>query len=159
LTDLIPIDFSTEPGSPQEVVEGATLTAELPLRGNIQIRVEEVTDRQITFATIEGHPLAGVVRFISEPRGEAVRFTIETLTRAANVLDMLAMNTVGGRMQDSNWEQVVERAVALSEGEAPAGVESDSVTVDEESAREIEHWIEELVANRKRKAVAQKTGE
>jgi uncharacterized protein YbjT (DUF2867 family) len=159
LAEVMPIDFSTEPDAPQEVVEGATLTAALPLRGNIQIRVEEVTDHHITFATVEGHPLAGVVRFIADQRGEAIRFTVETLTRAANAFDLLAMNTIGGRMQDSNWEQVVERVVALSEGEAIGGVSSEQVTLDDESAGEIERWVEGLVARRKRKATAQKTGE
>ncbi len=104
ITEVIPIEFSAEPGAPQEAVHGATLTASLPLRGNIQIRVEEVTPREITFATLRGHPLAGVVRFAARQRENGVlRFTVSVFARAATTFDWVAMNTVGGVAQNSNW--------------------------------------------------------
>lgn len=155
VTEIMPIEFSAEPAAPQEVELGATLTAALPARGNIQIRVVELTDHHITFATVEGHPLAGVVRFISEAEGEAIRFTVEISARAANAFDFLAMNTVGKSLQDSNWHEVIERVIRLSEGRAPVGIPDEEVSLDDESAEEVERWIEGLIRNRKREAKAQ----
>lgn len=48
-----------EAGSPSSLDEGDTLTLAIPLRGNIQVRVEEVRDRTATAVTLEGHPLSG----------------------------------------------------------------------------------------------------
>ena len=60
--------------SSKVLAPGATITLTLPLRGNVQIRVEEVTPRTITCVTLLGHPLAGVVRFLGEIRGSRLRF-------------------------------------------------------------------------------------
>nr|MBA3272073.1 DUF1990 family protein [Acidobacteriota bacterium] len=150
ITEVIPIEFSAEPGAPQEAVHGATLTASLPLRGNIQIRVEEVTPREITFATLRGHPLAGVVRFAARQRENGVlRFTVSVFARAATTFDWVAMNTVGGVAQNSNWRTTVERVVELSGGKAGA-VQSRSNTVSKQERVEIEERIGEIVIGQKR---------
>ena len=150
ITEVIPIEFSAEPGAPQEAVHGATLTASLPLRGNIQIRVEEVTPREITFATLRGHPLAGVVRFAARQRENGVlRFTVSVFARAATTFDWVAINTVGGVAQNSNWRTTVERVVELSGGKAGA-VQSRSNTVSKQESVEIEERIGEIVIGQKR---------
>ena len=150
--DLMPIEFSAEPGTPRQVVEGATMTAALPLRGNIQIRVVQVTPRAVTFATLRGHPLAGVVRFTtSEPASGLVRFTVSVFARASNLLDWLAMSTVGGVAQNSTWRTVVERMVALSGGTAE-GIEEEKGVARGEEAETVEEWVGELVSQHRRAA-------
>jgi NADH dehydrogenase len=151
-TEIMPIEFSAEPGAPQEVIEDATLTASLPLRGHIQIRVEEVSDRCISFATIEGHPLAGVVQFITDDSGRRVRFMVQVHARAANLFDLVAMRTVGSGMQRSNWEKVVDRMVGLSGGDAPDGVQTETTKLDEQEAAQVEAEIKEMVTRRKRES-------
>ena len=150
ITEIMPIEFSAEPGAPREVIEGATLTAALPLRGNIQIRVEEVTPTEVTFATLRGHPMAGVVRFsVRELEGGALRFLVSVFARAATRFDWVAMSTVGSVAQNSNWQTVVERMVEISGGTAP-GVETQSEVVSKDDSAPIEQWISDLVAGRKR---------
>jgi NADH dehydrogenase len=151
-TEIMPIEFSAEPGAPQEVIEGATLTAALPLRGNIQIRVEKVSDRRISFATIEGHPLAGIVEFITGDSEQGVRFMVQVHARAANLFDLVAMRTVGSGMQRSNWERVVERMVRLSGGDAPGGIQTEESKLDEQEAAAVEAEIKEMVMRRKRES-------
>lgn len=149
-TELMPIAFDAEPGTPQEVVEGATLTASLPMRGNIQIRVEEVKPRIVTFATLRGHPLAGVVRFTaSEPAPGVVRFRVSVFARAATMVDWLAMSAGGAVAQNSTWRTVVQR-VAEEAGGACEGVEEDKTVLTGRDSEEIEEWIADLITRHKR---------
>lgn len=154
--EIMPLEFQAEPGAAGVVEEGATLTASLPLRGNIQVRVEEVTSRRITFVTLEGHPLAGVVQFkTSALKPKGVRFMIEIHTRHASLIDRLAMSVGGSVMQNMNWREVVERVVDLSGGSAPGGVESEEVTLDEAEARKAERVVEGIVKSYKRTVKAE----
>jgi uncharacterized protein YbjT (DUF2867 family) len=148
--EVMPLEFSAEPGAPRVVAAGVTLTLGLPLRGNVQVRVEEVAPRRITFSTVEGHMLAGMIQFTTEGEKRAVRFAVEIHARAATGLDLLAMSTVGDSLQRSNWEEVVRRVVNLSGGTAPAGVQSESVALDETQARRVERRLSTLINGRKR---------
>ena len=150
VNDIMPMEFAAEPGAPTRIEKGFTLTANIPMRGNIQVRVEECTDDRVTFATVEGHPLAGIVTFRTEQLPGVVRFIVEIHARASNIFDWIAMRTVGRTMQNTNWEQVVERMVEKSGGEAPDGVESDTETLDDSEAEAVEKWIESLITERKR---------
>lgn len=148
--EIMPVEFDAEPGTPNRVERDATLTAALPLRGNIQMRVAEADKRRVTFVTIEGHPLAGVVSFSSEQSGAGVRFMVEIHARAANALDYLSMSTVGSILQDSNWIEVVERVVEESGGRAREGVEHDETTLEGKEAERVERRVEALVVGRRR---------
>lgn len=148
--EIMPIEFDVEPDTPKQVEQGITLTAALPVRGTIQMRVEEATDTRITFATLKGHPLAGIVQFSAAQSDDAVRFEVTVHARAADMLDWLAMQTVGGAMQNSNWNTVVERMVERSGGTARNGVESDQTTLDDSTAGQVERWIDDMVVHRKR---------
>lgn len=148
--EVMPLEFQAEPGAASRVEKGATLTANIPLRGNIQVRVEEVTPKRITFVTIEGHPLAGIVQFKTSQLKKRVRFMIEIHTRHASILDRLTMALGGSLMQNMNWQEVVERVVELSGGSAPAGAVSESVTLDEEETAQAEEMVEGLVKRFKR---------
>jgi|GEM_PF-187933 len=148
--EVMPLEFAAEPGVPRTIKRGLTLTASLPARGHIQMKVVEANERRVTLATVEGHPLAGVVQFSASRQRGAVRFLVEIHARAANRIDWLMMSTVGASMQDANWVQVVERVVSISGGSAPEGVQSESQVLDEEEAARAEKQIEKLVAGSRR---------
>lgn len=151
ITEVMPIDFAAEPGASTRAEEGETLTAEIKGRGHVQVRVVERTPTSITLATLEGHPLAGVVQFQTEDRPEAVRAAVHTFAQPANVVDWLAMKTVGEGMQRQNWREVVRRVIALSGGEAPAGVQREARALSEDEVRNFGEWVERL-AQRQRRA-------
>ena len=143
-------DVDAEPGTPSRPDEGATLTLGMPLRGNVQVRVEEVTARSMTLVTVQGHPLAGAMRMLVEERGDGLRFEVQTYDRPANVVDAVSMATIGRLLKHATWETVVENVVRGSGGRAPAGVQRESEALDAEQARRVEEWIERLIAQRKR---------
>jgi NADH dehydrogenase len=144
------MEVGAEPGTPTQPREGETLTMHLPLRGNIQVRIEELTPRHMTLVTLAGHPLAGAVRFRCEPRGDALRFEVLVHDRASNVADWLAMTTVGGHVQRATWKGIVEQVVRESGGEARDGVHHESETLHGEDAERIERWLDEMVVQRTR---------
>ena len=146
------IDARTEPGTATVIEEGATLTLALPLRGNIQVRVAESEPRRMTLLTVEGHPLAGAVRFLSEARGDKIRFEIQAFDRAATIVDLVMMRTLGERLQDASWREMIQNVVRVSGGNAD-GITSESETLDTAQAELIEDWLRDLVVQRKREEV------
>src|SRR5581483_6160721 len=110
LPDLMPsiVQMRAEPAAATSIELGATLTLEIPVRGHIQVRVAELTDRKITLLTVAGHPIAGAVRFLVEERGDALRFEVQTYDRPASVFDHLMMKTVGEWLQRGSWTGLVQ---------------------------------------------------
>lgn len=150
--ELLPIEFGCEPGSGQDVVEGATLTAALPMRGNIQVRVASVRPDAIVFATVRGHPLAGVVQFTtSEPAAGTVRFEIIIHARAASIADWLLMTAGGSMAQASTWRTTVKRVIDLSGGSSD-GVQHEAEVLADADSADAEAWMDGLIANQKRAA-------
>ena len=148
------LDAKAEPGTKCHLEEGVTLTMSLPLRGNVQVRVEELTSRKATLVTLAGHPLAGAVRFLCEQRGDHIRFETQVYDRPSNIVDWLAMKTIGGSMQGLTWVGLVKRMVTESGGAAPQGVQQEEENLDEDQASLIEAWVGDLVIERKRSASA-----
>ena len=149
--DLMPIETGNEPGTEDRVPDlGETLTMALPVRGTIQVRVQELTNRVMTLVTLEGHPIAGAVRFLAEKRGPQIRFEIQIYERAANMLDLITMRTIGDVMQNATWEQMITRIIQESQGTAPEGVQSETISLDHDQAKRIEEWLDDLVKTRKR---------
>ncbi len=146
------IDARSEPGTSTVIEEGATLTLALPLRGNIQVRVAESEPRRLTLLTVEGHPLAGAVRFLSEARGDKLRFEIQAFDRAATIVDLVLMRTLGERLQDVSWREMIQNVVRISGGHA-GDVTTESETLDAAQAELIEDWLRDLVVQRKREEV------
>jgi uncharacterized protein YbjT (DUF2867 family) len=144
--EMVPLDFSAEPGTRKKIRVGSTLTASLPMRGHIQIRLQELTPNRLTFLTLKGHPLAGVLRFSAENvrKLKLVRFTILIQSRAANFFDFLAMKTVGETAQNLNWREVLRRVVKLSGGEASNGLQEYSQQLSDQEAESIEAEAQEL---------------
>jgi len=150
------VEAAPEPASDDFIEEGESITLALPMRGHVQVRVAELSDRDTTLLTLEGHPLAGAVRFSTAPEGGRIRFQVEVFDRAANVLDFIAMRTVGDRLQSRTWTQVVENVVTLSGGSMPADVQHESRSLDDAEAEKVEHWLEELTMRRRRADNAEK---
>jgi len=144
------LHVGAEPDTSCVIEHGETLTLSLPFRGHIQVRVAEAADRTITLLTLEGHPLAGAVRFLVEDRGAFVRFEAQVFDRAANVVDLLAMRTVGDFLQNRSWETLVQNMVQASGGTAPEGVEKETESLDDAQAERIQSWLEELVVELRR---------
>lgn len=138
-----------EPGSSTRVEEGETLTFSLPLRGNVQVRVAEVDERRFTLLTLDGHPIAGAVRIQTEPAGEVVRFEVQVYDRAASMVDLLMMRTLGGAFQDAAWRRLVDNVVRASGGRA-AEVRHTRESLAPSEAAVVQRWAEELVLMRKR---------
>jgi len=156
--DVTPVfvDAKAEPRTSDVIEEGETITLALPMRGHVQVKVAAMEPRRVTLLTLEGHPLAGAVRFLCEPRGNAIRFQVEVYDRPANVIDFIAMRAVGDRLQDHTWAHVVDRMVQISGGSAPSGVEHESDTLDDDEAAAIERWCEEIAMRAKRAENAEK---
>ena len=144
------IDAQAEPGTTGQLTEDATLTLSLPVRGHIQVRVAEADERVTTLVTLQGHPLAGAVRFLTEARGDDVRFEIQVFDRAAGMIDFLMMRALGERLQDASWKEMAEKVAKASGGSAPQGVQHDSENLDDDQAELIEDWLREIVMERKR---------
>jgi nucleoside-diphosphate-sugar epimerase len=149
--DLTPLlNLRAEPGTPVILSKGSTLTMALPVRGNVQVRVEQLTQTSATLVTLAGHPLAGAIRFLAEQRGERVRFEVQVYDRPANLADWFALRTVGEGIQASAWEGVVQAMVSESRGSATGPVQHEETYLDEREAGEVDEWVKELVMERKR---------
>ena len=149
--ELTPLtmDVHVEPDAPDILERGTTITMALPLRGNVQVRVEQVTDNEATLVTLAGHPLAGAIRVLSERRGDLIRFEVQVYDRPANLADWLVMRTVGEGMQARSWENLLQAMVEESGGAAVGPIGHDEESLDEEKAEMIETWVKELVRERK----------
>jgi uncharacterized protein YbjT (DUF2867 family) len=148
------IEIGAEPDTPTAVEEGVTLTLSLPLRGHIQVRVAEASDRRITLLTVEGHPLAGAVRFLVDHYGPDVRFEVQVYDRPANVVDFIAMRAVGDFLQNRTWSAVVDNVARATGGAARDGVKSQSGSLSEQDARAVESWLDAIIVRLKREEVA-----
>ena len=149
VNDFMPIEFIAEPGAAERIEKGVTLTGSLPLRGNFQVRVEVAEPTHVVFATLEGHPLSGIVEFTTSENGGALRFAIDTWTRASNVLDWLAVHTIGASAQDANWRGVVRRIIEASGGTSE-GVKQEKERLSEDEASRFEKRVKSMVQERKR---------
>jgi hypothetical protein len=156
---FVPIEAAAEPGTKGTIEEGVTLTLSLPLRGNIQVRVEQAAHGVITLATLEGHPLAGAVRFQFADVPTGIRFTINVADRPATAVDYIGMALIGNAAQRSAWVTTAERVLEASGGVAPEGVKHSSSSLDDEEAAPFEEWIEDVVNRQLRRQQAQAQGE
>jgi uncharacterized protein YbjT (DUF2867 family) len=144
------LNLHAEPGTPTILSRGNTLTMSLPVRGNVQVRVEEITPNTATLVTLAGHPLCGAIRFLTEQRADLLRFEVQVYDRPANLADWLVMRTVGEGVQARSWESLVLAMAEESGGAAVSPVQHDEETLDEAKAERVEVWVKELVVERKR---------
>jgi len=143
------LELGAEPGRDvHPLQEGSVLTMRLPVRGHIQVRVEELTERSLTLATLQGHPLAGIIRFLAEQNAESLRFEVRIYGKSANMVDWITMHAVGGRIQNATWVETVENVVRISRGICARGVQQQNSALDERGQEQVEKWIEKLIAER-----------
>lgn len=135
------------------IEEGETLTFELPLRGQMQVRVAEVMDRRITLLTVAGHPIAGAVRFLVEPSGDALRFETQVYDRPASIFDELLLRTVGQWIQRGVWTEFA-RNVATAAGGTASDVQVLDETLDEHEREIVNEWASTLSAQLSRNATS-----
>jgi len=149
--DFVPIEAQAEPGSPRVLELGTTLTLKLPLRGNIQVRVEKVADGEITLATIAGHTFAGFVHFAFHQRDGGIRIEIDTYVRPSTRVDQAAMLLGGELLQAHTWRETAQRIIDASGGRAPDGITQVGENLDDMQAVHIERWARRTVMKRKRR--------
>ncbi|HEX9983044.1 MAG TPA: NAD(P)H-binding protein [Thermoanaerobaculia bacterium] len=149
INEIMPIDFAAEPDVPERVDKGATMTGNIPLRGNIQVRAEVVEPTHVVLATIEGHPLAGIVEFTSTDLPDGVRFSVDVHARASNVIDWIGMHTIGKPAQNANWRNVVQRMIDASGGTSD-GVHEETRKLDDDEATRWEEKIKGMIQARQR---------
>lgn len=150
IQEVMPIEFAAEPGTRHAAEPGGTLTGAVTGRGNLQVRLEERTGLRATFVTIEGHPLAGVMQLHTENIPGGVRFNVHIAAQPANVLDWLAMRTIGGPMQRANWRTMVRRVIALSGGTSAAGVRSETHAMNDDETADLRTFAERTVGRQQR---------
>jgi NADH dehydrogenase len=150
LVEIMPIEFAAEAGAPDRAAEGATYTAAIKGRGHVQVRLEDRTEQRLTFVTLEGHPLAGVMQLYAEDLADGLRFSVHLAAQPANVIDWVAAKIVGETMQEQNWRGVVQRVVRLSGGNAPAGVQRSTHKMGTQEARDLDVWVQRLVQRQQR---------
>lgn len=150
------LTVGAEADSPRTLQLGNTLTLGVPVRGHVPVRVVEVAERTVTLVTVEGHFLAGVVRFLvrtpdpeahpdEAPPAGRLRFEVRAYVRAATTPDLVAMRLGGAAAQAFNWSGVVQEVVRRSGGVAPEGVRHESEVLEEREAERVERWVEETV--------------
>ena len=147
---FVPVRSAGEPGTVGVIELGSTITLALPLRGNVQVRVEQCAGHSITLSTLAGHPLAGAVHFRFSPRGSGIRFEIEVFDRAATLIDQAIMRLGGDLAQRRTWLETAGRVLETSGGESSEGVRHESKWLDEDEAADVEAWLLRLIQRRKR---------
>jgi NADH dehydrogenase len=152
LLDAMPslVDSDPERSNPSRIVEGATFTLALPVRGHVQVRVVEVGDGRITLMTLAGHPLAGAVRFVVLPIQDGVHFEIQAFDRPASIVDWVLMRPLGDRMQEATWQQLAETIGRVAGATQPV-VKQVVRDLDAADAAKVEAWARALELRAKRK--------
>jgi uncharacterized protein YbjT (DUF2867 family) len=157
--EIVPFDAAAEPGAATRLDEGSALTLDLPARGHVQVRVEDASTDSITLATLEGHPLAGIVRFSFDDMDDTVRFTINVVERPASRIDQVAMALGGSAAQKRTWIATAEAVCQRAGGHAPAGVAEESWSLGDDEAEPLEEWAARLVRRRERRDNLGRDGE
>ena len=133
---------------------GDTRTMTLPMRGQVQVRLDDVQARSITFVTLAGHPLAGAIQFSASGSREQLQLEVTSWTRGANLVDLAAMRVLGWLGQEHTWRNVLARLVKEVGGRKAGRIHSAHRFLSESEARGIERWLDELVTARKRAEAA-----
>jgi len=157
--ELMPslIEVKEQPAGLPPLEEGQTVTLEIPVRGQVQVRVAEVMERRITMLTVEGHPLAGAVRFLVTTDANGVRFEIDVYERSASTIDGVIMRTVGAHLQRGVWTQLAQN-VAKAVGASSSEVHVEEETLDEREANLVNEWAATLSGQLSRSAAGSEPG-
>ncbi len=147
---VMPFETKQDGGPIANLKKGMVFEVILPMRGSLAMRVEDIVPGRIVCATLEGHPLAGLLTFDFLERGKKVRFEVGIHARGADLVDATLMAAFGELLQDLNWRRVVASMVAFSGGRAPDGVQTLVTELGEVEAKKVEEWAAQLVLRRLR---------
>jgi nucleoside-diphosphate-sugar epimerase len=145
---FLPVERAEQQGNPRQIIEGETITLSLPLRGDISVRVEEAINNAVTLVTVDGHPLAGFVRFTWEPAPDGFVFEVNVYDRPATLIDTIGMALGGSIAQRATWTRAVENMIEMSGGVAPEGPQHRTTHMSEEEVAKVQTWLDELRASR-----------
>jgi uncharacterized protein YbjT (DUF2867 family) len=144
--------LALEKGPPEgePIKKGTILSAGVPLRGLVALRVAEVVPDSLTAQTVDGDPLAGLVTFRFRDQTRGVRAEIIVEAAAATLVDRLLASAAGGVLEDLDWVGALERIVEISGGRAPAGVQQDVHILEAGDAEDVRRRSESLRDARQR---------
>jgi uncharacterized protein YbjT (DUF2867 family) len=144
--------LALEKGPPegQPIKKGTVLSAGVPLRGLVGLRVAQVVPDGVTAQTVEGDPLAGLVTFRFRDQAQGLRAEIVVEASAATMVDRLLARAAGGVLDDLDWAGALERIVEISGGRAPGGIQSEVRTLDGDEADDVRRRSERLRDARQR---------
>lgn len=144
--ELLPPVIRIKPGQNglPALAEGRTLTLELPLRGDVQVRVAEMTERRMTMLTVAGHPIAGAVRLLTTSEGDAVRFEIQVFDRPASAFDEVVMRTMGSWLQRATWIDLAQNVLRASGGGGT--VQTEEKELGDHELEVVNEWARTLSA-------------
>jgi nucleoside-diphosphate-sugar epimerase len=145
---FLPVERADQQGNPRQCIEGETIALSLPLRGDIAVRVEEAADNRVTLVTVDGHPLAGFVRFTWQPSQDGFTFEVNVYDRPATLIDTIGMALGGALAQRATWMRAVENMIEASGGAAPEGIAHKTATMSEAQVAEVQEWLDALRASR-----------
>jgi nucleoside-diphosphate-sugar epimerase len=143
---FLPVKRAEQQGNPRQLSEGETIALSLPLRGDISVRVEEAADNAVTLVTVDGHPLAGFVRFTWRPTDAGFTFQINAYDRPATLVDTIGMALGGSLAQRNAWITACETMVSESRGVAPDGVQHETEDLSEAEATRVQEWLDARAA-------------
>ena len=147
---FLPVERAEQQDNPRGLVEGETITLALPLRGDIPVRVEQATDNAVTLVTVDGHPLAGFVRFTFKSTATGLLFEINVYDRPATLIDTVGMALGGNYAQRSTWIAAAENMLEKSGGTSSEGVQHESHKLNEHDVQRVVDWLDQLRASKSR---------
>lgn len=122
---FLAVDTDVEAVTSTQLCEGAVLSLALPLRGNISVRVLECARGAITLAALDGHPLAGIVRFTFDGADRDIVFEVNVYDRPASLIDTVGMALGGSYAQRQAWQETARRVAEAAGGHVVGDVEHE----------------------------------
>ncbi len=145
---FLPVQRAAQQNNPRQIIPGETIALSLPLRGDISVRVEEAANHAVTLVTVDGHPLAGFVRFTWSPEPDGLQFQINVYDRPATLIDTVGMALGGSVAQRNTWITACETMLAESGGAAPDGVQHETHKMDDDEMKRVQAWLDKLRESR-----------
>jgi NADH dehydrogenase len=144
------LDAADAPPARRMIKKGSLLSARVPLRGHVALRIVEVTPSRVTALTVDGDPLASIVdiEFLDHPGHVGVAITVDA--EGTTMIDRALLRATGGALEDLDWDGALGRFVALSGGRAADGVERHQTTLDAEESARVRERAERLMRTRQR---------
>jgi hypothetical protein len=130
--------------SERRLERGENIIIEMPVRGQVHVRVVHDTPTSMTCAPVKGHPLVGAVTFECFGQPEGLMFRIVTYTAPAGLADASLMAGGASDVQSVTWEQVLQNIVRLSAGVPVSEVRETKRVLTLEEAAEMRNALQEL---------------